>query len=73
MLMMKGNALQRKGMQQGLTCSISRHGVDVFVLDSGVHVEHPDFEGRAFTSSNFVQEEEDTDFAGHGMLFTFIT
>lgn len=42
----------------------------MFVLDSGVHVEHPDFEGRAFTSSNFVQEEEDTDFAGHGNVVT---
>ncbi|KAI7877500.1 subtilisin-like protein [Lichtheimia hyalospora FSU 10163] len=42
------------------------HGVDVFVLDSGVRIEHPDFEGRAFSSSNFVHEEEDTDYAGHG-------
>ncbi|KAI8365367.1 peptidase S8/S53 domain-containing protein [Radiomyces spectabilis] len=41
-------------------------GIHVFVLDTGVHVEHADFENRAVVSANMVAHEDDTDFGGHG-------
>ncbi|KAI8344219.1 peptidase S8/S53 domain-containing protein [Chlamydoabsidia padenii] len=41
-------------------------GVDVYVLDSGINIEHMDFEGRASTEASFVSDEADDDFGGHG-------
>ena len=41
-------------------------GVDVYVIDSGIQVDHPEFEGRAVVGKSFVEHEGDTDFNGHG-------
>ncbi|KAI9319102.1 peptidase S8/S53 domain-containing protein [Dichotomocladium elegans] len=41
-------------------------GIDVFIMDSGVHVDHNDFEGRAVASANFVEHEDAKDLGGHG-------
>ncbi|KAG2189245.1 hypothetical protein INT44_004387, partial [Umbelopsis vinacea] len=41
-------------------------GVTVYVLDSGIHANHEDFEGRASSAANFVSNEDDDDYAGHG-------
>lgn len=41
-------------------------GVDVYVLDSGIMVEHPEFEGRAFLGPSFVDYEANEDLTGHG-------
>ena len=42
-------------------------GVDAYILDSGIDISHPDFEGRArwgYTGSSI--NEADQDFHGHG-------
>ncbi|KAI8058800.1 peptidase S8/S53 domain-containing protein [Thamnidium elegans] len=41
-------------------------GIHVFVLDTGVNVDHLDFEGRAENNANFVDNEDETDMGGHG-------
>ncbi|KAM0672353.1 S8 serine protease [Ordospora colligata] len=40
--------------------------VDVYVLDTGVETNHPEFEDRARWGSNFVPESPDEDEHGHG-------
>ncbi|KAL7346437.1 subtilisin-like serine protease [Encephalitozoon intestinalis] len=44
----------------------SGEGVDVYVLDTGVEIDHPEFEGRARWGANFVPESQDGDDHGHG-------
>ncbi|KAI9250492.1 peptidase S8/S53 domain-containing protein [Phascolomyces articulosus] len=41
-------------------------GIEVFVLDSGVNVNHKDFEGRAIATASFVDKEDTSDLGGHG-------
>ncbi|KAI1329891.1 peptidase S8/S53 domain-containing protein [Xylariaceae sp. FL0255] len=38
----------------------------IFMLDSGIHVSHPEFGGRATQAVNFIPDEPNTDTAGHG-------
>lgn len=47
----------------------SGKGVDVFVLDTGIFVNHEGFGGRAVLGANFVVNEPASDIQGHG---TFI-
>ncbi|KAI8343144.1 peptidase S8/S53 domain-containing protein [Chlamydoabsidia padenii] len=42
------------------------HGVDVYVLDSGININHSDFQGRATREISFVSTETDDDLGGHG-------
>jgi subtilisin len=44
----------------------SGSGIKVAVLDTGLDLEHPDFEGRAITTRSFVEGEEVQDGHGHG-------
>ncbi|PVH98066.1 secreted protein 2 [Periconia macrospinosa] len=44
----------------------SGEGVCVYVLDTGVSVTHPEFEGRAEWLENFTGDGIDTDIDGHG-------
>ena len=41
-------------------------GIKVAVLDTGLDLSHPDFQGRAITSQSFVDGEEVQDGYGHG-------
>ncbi|ORZ18018.1 peptidase S8/S53 domain-containing protein [Absidia repens] len=41
-------------------------GVDVYVLDSGINVDHSDFDGRASIEISFVSDESEEDLGGHG-------
>jgi subtilisin family serine protease len=41
-------------------------GVTVYVIDTGVNVEHTEFSGRATFGANFIQGSPDTDENGHG-------
>ncbi|KAJ3088296.1 hypothetical protein HK102_009092 [Quaeritorhiza haematococci] len=41
-------------------------GVDVYILDSGIDVDHPQFEGRAVNGASFVGDDSFYDFGGHG-------
>lgn len=38
----------------------------MYVFDSGIDVDHPDFGGRASMEANFIDYEDDADNAGHG-------
>lgn len=41
-------------------------GIHVYILDSGIYTEHPDFAGRARMEANYIDYEDDGDYAGHG-------
>ncbi|KAH9833533.1 peptidase S8/S53 domain-containing protein [Rhodofomes roseus] len=41
-------------------------GVDVYVIDTGINVEHAEFEGRASWGKTVPQNDEDVDANGHG-------
>lgn len=41
-------------------------GVKIYVLDTGINIEHVDFEGRAIWGKNFVSNEPEDDLHGHG-------
>ena len=42
------------------------HGIHVYIFDSGINAEHPDFGGRAHREASFIDYEDDADHAGHG-------
>ncbi|KAJ3089154.1 hypothetical protein HK102_007062 [Quaeritorhiza haematococci] len=44
----------------------SGEGVDVYVVDTGVDVNHPEFEGRARWGASFVENGAQEDGQGHG-------
>ncbi|KAG2174393.1 hypothetical protein INT43_004416 [Umbelopsis isabellina] len=46
--------------------SSAGEGVQVFILDSGINVDHKEFGGRAILDANFVQDESEEDLGGHG-------
>lgn len=41
-------------------------GIHVYIFDSGINENHPDFGGRAKMEISFIDYEDDTDYAGHG-------
>jgi len=41
-------------------------GVDVYVIDTGIYVEHKDFEGRAYWGRTVPENDVDEDANGHG-------
>jgi hypothetical protein len=51
-----------------INCLANSEGVTVYVLDSGIYTGHDDFEGRASSAANFITNEDDTDYAGHGIV-----
>ncbi|CAO3642925.1 unnamed protein product [Cunninghamella blakesleeana] len=46
----------------------SGKNVDIYIVDSGVNINHPDFEGRAEWGANFVKGSPDEDENGHGTI-----
>ena len=48
------------------TSPVSGGGVAVAVLDTGMDLEHPDFDGRSVVSQSFVEGQEAQDGNGHG-------
>ncbi|KAJ3087935.1 hypothetical protein HK102_009936 [Quaeritorhiza haematococci] len=42
------------------------YGVDVYVIDTGIKIEHPDFQGRAKWGISFVENGSRIDGNGHG-------
>jgi len=42
------------------------YGVDVYVIDTGVYLNHGEFEGRAIWGKSFIPEESNNDLNGHG-------
>jgi len=46
--------------------SSAGEGTCVYVIDTGIKVDHPDFEGRAEWVQNFTDDGNDGDGAGHG-------
>jgi cerevisin len=41
-------------------------GVDVYVIDTGINIDHVEFEGRAVWGKTMPQNDEDIDGNGHG-------
>lgn len=41
-------------------------GIKVAILDTGLDLQHPDFEGRTIVTKSFVPDEDVQDVAGHG-------
>ncbi|KAJ9080538.1 proteinase B [Entomophthora muscae] len=41
-------------------------GVDVYVIDTGINIHHPEFQGRAVWGANFVNGSPNMDDNGHG-------
>lgn len=41
-------------------------GVNVYIIDTGVFVEHPEFEGRALLGPNYSNDARHIDYVGHG-------
>ncbi|EEB97477.1 hypothetical protein MPER_03198, partial [Moniliophthora perniciosa FA553] len=41
-------------------------GVDVYVIDTGIHIHHVEFEGRAFWGKTIPENDVDEDGNGHG-------
>lgn len=41
-------------------------GVDVYIIDTGVYIDHPDFEGRAHWGKTIPKNDVDEDANGHG-------
>ncbi|KAK1234244.1 proteinase B [Marasmius sp. AFHP31] len=41
-------------------------GVDVYVIDTGIHIDHEEFEGRAIWGKTIPQNDVDKDGNGHG-------
>lgn len=44
----------------------SGNGVNVYVIDTGIEIDHPEFGGSAVWGANFVTGSPDTDEMGHG-------
>jgi len=44
----------------------SGYGVDAYVIDTGIYVNHSEFEGRAIWGKSFIPEESNNDLNGHG-------
>lgn len=40
--------------------------INTYVIDTGIDVNHPEFDGRAQMAANFIDYEDDTDKVGHG-------
>lgn len=51
---------------QATTSHYSGRGIKVAVLDTGFDFNHPDFQGRAFTSQSFITGQAAQDGNGHG-------
>jgi cerevisin len=49
-----------------LYASEGGEGVDVYTIDTGINVDHDDFEGRAFWGKTIPTNDEDADGNGHG-------
>ncbi|KAF2739732.1 subtilisin-like serine protease-like protein PR1A [Polyplosphaeria fusca] len=41
-------------------------GTCSYIIDTGIYVDHPEFEGRATWLENFTEDGQDSDGAGHG-------
>ncbi|KAI9276142.1 peptidase S8/S53 domain-containing protein [Sporodiniella umbellata] len=46
--------------------SFGGNGVEVYVLDTGIFVDHLDFDARASHSANMIHHEDNNDMGGHG-------
>jgi subtilisin family serine protease len=42
------------------------YGVDAYIIDTGIYLNHSEFEGRAVLGKNFIPEESANDLNGHG-------
>jgi len=41
-------------------------GVNIYIIDTGVFIEHPEFEGRALLGPNYSNDARHIDYVGHG-------
>lgn len=66
----KSWGLSRISRRDGVTDTYSYHhdgeGVNAYIIDTGVFLEHQDFEGRAKWGATFTGDNNDKDCNGHG-------
>ncbi|KAH7135754.1 oryzin precursor [Dendryphion nanum] len=55
-----------KGNTSYIYDTTSGEGTCSYIIDTGIYVDHPDFEGRAFWLENFTGDGQTSDGAGHG-------
>lgn len=67
MMLLEGNLFNTKKNRLKKPHRIkNRQGIDVYVLDTGVYIDHLDFDGRASHAINLIQYEDENDMGGHG-------
>ncbi|CAO3668274.1 unnamed protein product [Rhizopus stolonifer] len=60
------NQRQKSNFDEYIFDSEGGTEVEVYVLDTGIYVDHLDFDTRATHSANMIQHEDDNDMGGHG-------
>ncbi|KFZ17178.1 hypothetical protein V501_01875 [Pseudogymnoascus sp. VKM F-4519 (FW-2642)] len=54
------------GLEEYTYDSSAGEGTTIYIIDTGVYIEHVEFEGRATFGANFIPGSPDTDEDGHG-------
>ncbi|KAF2020972.1 subtilisin-like serine protease-like protein PR1A [Aaosphaeria arxii CBS 175.79] len=57
---------EAKGSDTYVYDSTAGEGTCSYIIDTGIYVDHPEFEGRAEWLENFTGDGQDSDGAGHG-------
>jgi subtilisin family serine protease len=57
---------RKPGATEYLYDSSAGEGTYAYIIDTGIFLEHPDFEGRAIFGVNLAETEQDDDRDGHG-------
>ncbi|CEG80076.1 hypothetical protein RMATCC62417_14461 [Rhizopus microsporus] len=60
------NQRQKASFDEYIYDAVGGQGIDVYVLDTGVYIDHLDFDGRASHAINLIQYEDESDMGGHG-------
>ncbi|ORE19577.1 subtilisin-like protein [Rhizopus microsporus] len=60
------NQRQKASFDEYIYDAVGGQGIDVYVLDTGVYIDHLDFDGRASHAINLIEYEDENDMGGHG-------
>lgn len=65
-LSQEGPVEEEESMDYNYSENYQGNGVTIYVIDTGVYVENPEFEGRAHLGPNFSSDLRNIDYIGHG-------